>query len=355
MAKEAIKERIRKTRGSKCGITGKKLPKENALIDTDRIQPKAGGGTYTEENTRIADPVEHMKRHGNLRLRPEELDELKEVLDDREQVRKAAQKVSNQLLAYGRRTDRLHPRTAEWLAGQSESMERDLIERTHRLEKWILAHRKEDKLIEAALGVKGVGPVTVAYCLVYLDLEGRFPETEIDPKTGKEQPHPRAGQEKCPHASSVWKYTGLDVASHDRYQKGKKGGGCKPLRTVLWTMSDSQIKGSGAYAELYYALHRPQARIDKGEPPGRLDVSDKITQSRDTAGTLKATAWKDTKAGHRHGAGLRAIMKAFLADWWYVGRDILGLNTDADPRCYAEAQLGGSHRTVNPRERGWTW
>lgn len=33
-----------------------------ALVDTDRILPKAEGGTYDLENVRILDPVEHLAR-----------------------------------------------------------------------------------------------------------------------------------------------------------------------------------------------------------------------------------------------------------------------------------------------------
>ncbi len=318
-----------------------------AMIDTDRVVPKASGGTYERENYRLLEPVEHMKRHGNYRERAPEMEQLKAIIDDREQVRKVAQKVHNQLKAYERRVDQLNEITHEWLIAESKSLDLELAARDKMLAKAVKEFAKletpDGLLAKAALGVRSVGPVTVAYCLVYIDLAGRFPEKhEWTDKAGKKrsEPHPRAGQEKCPHVSSAWAYAGLDKPSHERYEKGTTSGGNKSLRTVLYTMADSQQKGWGAYREVY------------DRTKDRLAQSEKVTKSRNTKGLLVECAWKDTKPCHRHGAALRAIMKNFLADYWVVGRELHGLSTSA---LYAEAMLGQGHRTVNPRERGWEW
>jgi len=74
-------------------------------------------------------------------------------------------------------------------------------------------------------------------------------------------------------------------------------------------------------------------------------------KSRNTQGKLIECAWKDTKACHRQGAALRAIMKHILADYWYVGRTLMGLPTNPT---YAEAILGkAGHKTIDPKTRGW--
>jgi hypothetical protein len=184
-------------------------------------------------------------------------------------------------------------------------------------------------LAKACLTVKGIGPVTVAYCLVYIELDGIFPEG-----------HVRVGQEKARHASCLWKYAGLHCASHERYEKGKTSGGNKTLRTVLYTMADSQMKTKGSYREVYDNMK------------SRLEKSERKTMSRNTQGKLVEVAWKDTKPSHRHGAALRAVMKHFLADYWFVGRTLLGLETSP---LYPEAVLGGNHRTIMPEERGWVY
>ena len=61
--KEVLKQRIRTKQNGVCSISANTLAKETRLFDTDRIIPKAKGGIYTDENTRVLEPVEHMKRH----------------------------------------------------------------------------------------------------------------------------------------------------------------------------------------------------------------------------------------------------------------------------------------------------
>lgn len=317
MAKEALKQRIGEEQGRRCALCGEPVPEDVAYVDTDRKNPKASGGEYTDENTRIVHPTCHMERHGIRRVREKDLHELKMILDDREQVRKLAMKVNNQMLAHGRRVDELSETTQKWLEEQAASYKSTLADRDKLLTRWVKEH-KTDPFVAAMLGVSGIGPVTIAYCMAYIDLE------------------------KADHASSLWAYAGLDKPSHGRYAKGVAGGGNKTLRTVLYTMAESQMKNKkSAYRPVYDRVKE------------RLAQSEKITKSRNTQGHLIECAWKDTKSSHRHGAALRAVMKHFLADYWLVGRELAGLPTNP---LYAEAILGqDGHRTISPRERGWKW
>ena len=294
----------------------KGIEKNYSAVDVHRIIPKASGGTYEEMNYEITTPVDHMKEHGNYRERSEELDEIKSLMDDRQQVMKLTMKVQNQLLAYERNTDNLNEVTRKFLEEHLESDTTELKNRDNLLKKTIKKYSKTDELIASALGVKGIGPITVAFCLAYIDIK------------------------KARHASSLWAYAGLDKPAHERYTKGTASGGNKTLRTALYTMADSQVKTRGAYREVYDNVKH------------RLENSDRITTSRNTQGKQVECAWKDTKPCHRHGAALRAVMKHFLADYWYVARTMAELPTDA---LYPEAILGGNHRTIMPEERGWIY
>jgi len=317
VAKEKLKKELMIAQSGKCALTSDNLEKELCLQDTDRIIPKAKGGTYTKKNTRLVDPVAHGNRHKTIKYREPKLQMLKNIIDDREQVRKLYQKINNQILAYKRRTDDLNPETLEWLEAQQAPLQALLKDRDANLAKYVKELAKTDPLAKAALGVPGIGPVTVGYCLTYIDIAA------------------------ARHASCVWAYAGLHKASHERYTKGETSGGNKTLRTALFTMADSQMKTRGAYRGVYDNMK------------SRLEKSEKITKTRPTEGTsLVNCAWKDTKPGHRHGAALRAIMKHFLADYWSVARQIAGLPAEA---LYPEAILGGSHRTIQPEERGWVF
>jgi hypothetical protein len=301
MAKEKIKKAL--------GREG-----DFALIDTHRLTPKHQGGEYINGNVVLADPVDHMVEHGIYREREKQLDQIKAMMDDRRQVMKLTMKIQNQLLAYERNVDTINELTENWLKTQLESVKAELKIREKHIEKAIKEYAKIDKLTATVLAVKGTGPITVANLIVYIDLE------------------------KARHASSLWAYVGFDKPSHERYTKGAASGGNKTLRTALYVWAGVQIKSGSAYRDVY---DRVKARLEKSE---------KITKSRNTKGQLIECAWKDTKPSHRHGAAMRAMMKHFLADYWYAGREIMGLPTDP---LYAEAVLGGNHRTIMPRERGW--
>jgi hypothetical protein len=314
--KEALKERVKKAKGTKCALSGVALPKAYQLYDTDRILPKAKGGIYDEENTRLLIPTEHMKRHGNYREREPEIEELKSIIDDREQMRKLHQKINNQMLAYERHTDCLNETTKTFLESQGKIVEKELALRDRALGKWLKVHSDNLPIAKAMLGVKGIGPISTAYMLAYIDID------------------------KAEHASSLWKYCGLDCPSHERYKKGETSGGNKTLRTVLYTMAESQVKNRGEYRYIYDQVKE------------RLSISEKITKSRNTQGILIECMWKDTKPCHRHGAALRAVMKHFLADYWYAARELAGLPTTP---LYAESMLGHEGGTIKPKERGWEY
>jgi len=316
MSKEGLKESYIKTKGKICALCGLPIEGEYSLIDTDRVNPKANGGGYDAKNYRIAHPICHMKRHGTFRKREEEFENLKALVDDRKQVMKTYMKINNQLLAYQRKTDILNEQTVTFLEEERQRVKKVLDDRDKKLKRAVREYAELDSLAKSALQVKGVGEVTVAYCLVYIDLE------------------------KARHASSLWKYAGLHTSSHERFTKGKSSGGNKNLRTILYTMADSQVKSKGAYRGVY----------DRAKAKKERSVA--LVKSRNTKGQLIECSWKDVKPSHRHGHGLRIVMKNFLADWWWVGRTLKGLPTDS---LYAESVLKSGHKTIEPKKRGWIY
>lgn len=303
MAKRALKAAL--------GATG-----DYSLVDTDRITPKADGGIYEPANVRLLDPRAHMERHGTLRDRTTELAELKAVFDDRAQTMKLLLKVQNQQRAYLRRTDDQYLPTVNFVQ-ETETL---IEERLKIVDKDIRTHVKQyaevDPLTKVVLSVRGVGPITAAALAVYVDLN------------------------KAQSASALWAYAGYDKPSHERYAKGKAGGGNKTLRTVLYNTVVSMMKDKESPYRLVYDREKQ-----------KLEVSEKHTKSRNTQGHLIECAWKDTKPSHRHGAALRKMAKHFLADYWFVGREMLGLSTRP---LYVEEQLGHTG-IIRPRERGWEW
>lgn len=311
MTKVALKTKLRKEQNGRCSVSAKQLAEETRLFDTDRIEPKAKGGTYTDENTRVVEPVAHMKRHFIYRERTPELTQLKVLIDGREQIRKLVNSLNNRLLAAKRQTDQMDVVTETWIKGQVKEVTKQLGKQDRRIGKYIKGLNMP--IIKAALGIKGLGTMTVAYILVYVDIS------------------------KAQYASSLWKYVGFDKPSHERYTKGESGGGNKTLRTVLYTMADSMIKTRAIYRDVY------------DSEKNKLENSMKMTKSRNTQGKLIECMWSETKPCHRHGAAMRKMIKHFLADYWYVARTLEGLPT---PDLYVEAKMGHTG-IVKPAERGW--
>jgi hypothetical protein len=85
----------------------------------------------------------------------------------------------------------------------------------------------------------------------------------------------------------------------------------------------------------------------------RLEHSELTVDSYNTKGVLiKDVMWKDAKPSHRHGAALRAVAKHFLADYWFVGRTLLGLPTND---LYVKEHLGHQSAIIDPKTRGWKY
>jgi len=313
-SKESIKLEVLRNKGIRDARTGELLPVDPSLFDTHRLKPKAQGGNYALHNTDLLCPVTHMKEHSNYRERDEQMAELKQLMDDRRQILKLQTKINNQIHACQRGTDTARHETLDFLGEQLKGVNKKLGQMDRAVDKQV--RKMDEPLAKAALPLHGVGSLTIAACLVYIDIP------------------------KARHASSLWKYAGLDAPSHERYQKGVASGGNKNLRTALYTMAESQVKQYGPYREVYDNTQH------------RLAHSEKIVKTRNRQGFLVELPWKDTMASHRDGAAKRAIMKHFLADYWYVGRTLMGLETTP---IYAEAILGMSHKTIKPEERGWIY
>lgn len=312
MSKKTIKEILRRVQDGR-SLTGADLPSDLSLIDTHRDPHKAQGGTYDNlENVEVLLPVEHMKKHGTYRERPPFFESLKNLMDARAQTMKQVIGTSNRLLAFRRGTDEPHTATVVMLENELETANAHL----KALDRDITKHIKssDDPLIKRMLGVRGLGPVTIAGLLNYVDLE------------------------KADSPSALWKYVGLHCPSSERYTKGVASGGNKILRTILWNMAVSMMKDAKSpYRQVYDATK------------ARLKVSDRIVKSYNTQGRLVEVPWKDAKPKHRHGAALRAMIKHLLADFWMVGRAERGLPTRT---LYAEQHLGHDG-IINPESRGW--
>lgn len=76
----------------------------------------------------------------------------------------------------------------------------------------------------------------------------------------------------------------------------------------------------------------------------RLANSEQVTAEIKKGGDVEAMAWKDTKAGHRHRAAIRYMVKQWLAELYNHWREIEGLEVRPP---YHEEKLGHKHGHVS--------
>jgi len=159
-------------------------------------------------------------------------------------------------------------------------------------------------------GVKGVGPAMAAVIISEIDIH------------------------KARHASSIWKYAGLDVGpdGRGRSRRGEhlvkvayedKDGAQQERNSITFNpflktkligvLGGSFLKSKSPYAEIYY------------NTKNRLE---------------NHAVYKDVSKGHRHNMAIRKMVKLFLVDLYTKWRTLEGLPVSAP---YAEAKLGLKH------------
>jgi hypothetical protein len=316
----------------------------SSLQDLHRDTQRRDGGEYTPDNTETIDPVEHMKRHGNYKERDAAMDQLKMLFDGYKQIQKLRMKVNNQILAMDRGTDKLDEIDQEYINSVLTNIEEKEEAKGKLIAQWVKTN-KTMPIVSAMLSVKGIGPVTVAACLTYLDIR------------------------KADHPSSFWSYAGYRCASYERYKdlpkdkwipihdkntgepvldkKGKQrmshhNPGNQTLRNALYVSAGCFVKN--ADCEYRGVYDRRKAKTSQSE---------KLTQTRmpGKTGTVEKM-WKDVKPGHRHGDAIRVMMKCFLADLWYVWRTLEGLPVND---LYVKEHLGHESGIIDPEKMGWKY
>ena len=249
MSKKILKENLKERQNGKSNRSNQFLPPEQELWDASRHLPKSQGGDLTLENTEGILPKETLEKYDNLRIRQEELEHLKCLIDARRQIMKLLISSDNRLLAYHRWVDNLDKDTVEFLEEQSKNCRNKLNQLDSKIKKYL--NKMHDPIIKVALNVKGVGPITVAYMLVYVDIN------------------------KTEYVSCLWAYAGIHTPAKDRYKKGETSGGNKTLRTILYTMATSMIKTGSPYREVY------------DNEKKKLENSKKIINTRTTKGWVE--------------------------------------------------------------------
>jgi len=247
----------------------------------------------TKKQTRKRGPKGHIELTDYVSNFEESLKEIQFMVDRYYQVQKHRIAIQGQVRALEEIGET--NQTLNALGEQFEDIEKGITKylkltvETHPIAEWLLS-------------VKGIGPILAAGLLSTID------------------PH------KTKHASSVWKYAGLDVCEDGKGRskckehlvdrqytarngkvKTKKSITFNPfLKALCWKLGESFVKSKGKYREIYvtsrefYDRKFPEKVVENGK-----------------------TRYSD---GHKHMRAKRRTVKIFLADFWAQWRQIEGLS-----------------------------
>lgn len=149
-------------------------------------------------------------------------------------------------------------------------------------------------------------------------------------RAGDEAPYKTEG---APRVSNLWSYAGL-VPGQER-RRGERMDYDPEARTLVWNVADSLIKQGkrSEYRRRFYDPYKSK-QVRRMERVDGIDYEIKQVQQRDH--TVPATFHSGTgerlftgtppkSDGHADERARRYLSKKFLKAYWYIGRDLQGL------------------------------
>ncbi len=149
-----------------CNLEGKEFYE----YDTHRKVQRMDGGNYESDNYNLICSVCHMKEHGNYRERESNLHNLKMLFDGYKQIQKLKTKINNQIRAVQRNTDSLDEIDLAYIEEVLKSVTEKEKQKDKLIKLWV-KDNQELKIVSAMQSVKGVGHITIAACLSYLEID----------------------------------------------------------------------------------------------------------------------------------------------------------------------------------------
>ena len=149
-----------------------------------------------------------------------------------------------------------------------------------------------------AMSNLGVGPISIAYFLAYIDIA------------------------KAPTAGHIWSYAGYNPDA-DGPQKGKKRSHNAAMKTACFNLGESMIKTKG-YPDAFYGPFYDQRKVyeaAKNEAGDYADQAAAILKRKPDHAQAATYAQGKLPLGHIHSRARRWMVKIFLAHLhhvWYV-------------------------------------
>lgn len=268
-----------------------------------------------KENLQLLCTLCHAKVHG---IEPNK-SELKELVILRDRAIRIRNALDNQIRGFGR---------IEYVVPEHWLGERKVWDKKIKsFEKEIKVKIREGdyKVWSWLSGVKGIGEVTAAKLIAYIDIRN------------------------TPHVSSLWRYCGLD-ATHikrtrgvfkgkekgEKQKEAKKYGNPYLKKELIGILADNFVKQrTPVYREIYDREKALQIELVKIHGVGKTLENGKTTVSVKT----RIVDGKEVN-NHAHLRAKRKMVKIFLEHFWSKWREVEGLPVTLP---YVQAKLGHKH------------
>lgn len=137
--------------------------------------------------------------------------------------------------------------------------------------------------------------------------------------------------EEADTVSQLWAYCGYHVVNGKapKREKGKKLGFNLKLRTMVYKVSESLMKGNKGYYRSVYDSEKAK-QLDRVHAIGELSGKYNGYEEEDT----------HLSKGHAHMRALRKMAKHFLSHYWECSRELVGLPVK---KTYVEGVLEHEH------------
>ena len=186
------------------------------------------------------------------------------------------------------------------------------------------AYAQANEVGDWSMSIIGIGPVTSAALLAYIDIE------------------------KCINVGKLWRYAGQDPTA-PKPEKGKTRVYNSKLKRICWLIGESFVKVQNNEKDIYGHMYVVRKERENARNVAKMFEDQAVVHAERVGKTTEAYKWYSQgmlPPAHIHARAKRWAVKLFLSHWHYVAFTIhYGVNPE---RPYILTQPEHTHMIMPP-------